>query len=116
MKKVKAFQLTAAVIISTQSVSAFANSSCYGTVSDGHLRADGSVMINPIYYPSYTQICNVKADWKDVSKDVCWGWFSQVNTAVVEARHIRVYSLTSLACDALGTYGNAPAPYYVMLN
>ncbi len=73
-------------------------------------------MINPSYYSSYTQICNVKADWKGVSKDVCWGWFSQVNTAVVEARHIRVYYLTSLACDALGTYGNAPAPYYVMLN
>lgn len=112
--KMRIFQLTAGAFLLTHAVPALAFQ-CAGTLTNVYLNDQGDVIILASYAPSYTQICNIKTDWKGISKDICWGWFSQANNAVVESRQFRVSYATSGACNTLPTYGNSPAPYYVML-
>ncbi|MEO9599812.1 hypothetical protein [Parasphingorhabdus sp.] len=114
MKK-RLLQITAGAILLATAAPAFALQ-CLGTLTNVYLNDAGAVIILPSYAPSYTQICNIKTDWKGISKDICWGWFSQANNAVVESRQFRVsYQDTSATCGTLPAYSNAPAPYYIML-
>lgn len=94
-----------------------AAASCYGTLYGAFTDKNGNIYINGSWRQNWTQICNLNSEWRDVPTQTCWSWFSQVNSAVAQSKHVRVYYVdgTSATCDQLLTYGASPSPQYVML-
>lgn len=92
---------------------------CSGKVLEAYTGSDGEIMIRSSWRGDWTMVCNLRTAWKAIDPQVCWAWFAQVNTAVAEQTTIGIYYLNlqgSGVCQALPTYGNAPAPRYVRLS
>ncbi|MEP2103982.1 MAG: hypothetical protein ABJP02_17785 [Parasphingorhabdus sp.] len=90
---------------------------CDGAITQTITYANGSVLIRGAWRNSYTQICNVKTEWKGVTPDVCYVWVSHASNAVTENKPVIVHytGLDQAECATMPNYGGSPAPAYVML-
>ncbi|MEO9599791.1 hypothetical protein [Parasphingorhabdus sp.] len=115
MKKSILTALAAGVLILPSSANA--NAFCSGTVTHTLTYVNGGVMIRSTWRNNWTQICNVKEEWKGVTPEVCYIWFSHASSAVTENKPLTVHylGLDQAECATMPTYGGAPAPYYVLL-
>jgi len=90
---------------------------CSGPITNTLTYSNGTVMILSSWRSGWTQICNVKEEWKGVAPEVCYVWFSHVSSAITEDKSMTVYytGIQQSECATMPTYGGAPAPAYVML-
>ncbi|MEO9469205.1 hypothetical protein [Parasphingorhabdus sp.] len=97
---------------------AFAAASCFGTISQVKTEDDGAVLIYSSWRTAYTQVCNLKDNWKGIDPQTCWGWFAHSSTALTENLAVRVYyaALASGDCPTLDTGSLSPAPTYIILH
>ncbi len=115
MKKLVSFILVSAALAFPSSASAVAF--CEGAITQTLTYANGGVMIRGAWRNSWMQICNVKTEWKGVTPEVCYVWFSYASSAVTENKPVTVYysTLDQAECATMPTYSGSPAPAYVML-
>ncbi|MBT2134661.1 hypothetical protein KK137_09975 [Croceibacterium sp. LX-88] len=97
------------------SSSAFAATSCSGTISNSILYNDGQVSVRASWRNDYTTICNLKSTWQGITPDICAGWLAKVDAAVTFNKPVTAYYAADLVCSALPTYGSSVAPAYIML-
>ena len=88
---------------------------CAGTLSASWIRKTGDVIIESSWRQNHTQICNIRYEWKGVPVDTCIAWVAKLDAAVTMNKRILIYYTEALSCDTMPTYGDSPAPYYVML-
>ena len=87
------------------------------TISEVLTYNDGSILIFAPWRGSYTMLCNVQTNWKGVTPNTCFAWFSTVSTAVAQQKPILVfyYDSAGVDCATMPNYANSPAPGYVKL-
>jgi hypothetical protein len=102
------------VVASAMAQPALAND-CVGTVNSSYLTIDGSVILRGTWRNDFTQICNLKTEWKGVTPDVCAGWKAMIDAALTLGRTVSLYYSPDVTCAQIPYYGGSPAPYYVML-
>ena len=90
---------------------------CNGTVTSVYTDSLGNVYVFGSYRGDYTQVCNVTSAWGAISPQTCVVWVSNLTTAVATKLPVIVFyaDLGTNTCATIPTYGNAPAPSYVML-
>jgi hypothetical protein len=95
---------------------ALADADCIGTITNTAVFGDGAVVVRGTWRSDYTQVCNVKTEWKGITPDVCSSWKAMIDAGLSLSRQVRVYYPgSSWVCSTLPTYGDAPAPQYLML-
>lgn len=94
--------------------SASATIFCSSNVKDVFVRDDGSVTFWMTDYFKFIQVCNLNTPWKGVSVNTCFSWFSSLSNAVTHAKVVSLPYDGVASCAALPSYGDAPAPLYVM--
>ncbi|WP_158703071.1 hypothetical protein [Allosphingosinicella vermicomposti] len=89
---------------------------CSGYVRSAFTDGGGNVVVSPEWHPDWLQICNLNESWKGISPQICWSWFSQIQNGMANNQtNYFYYALPSqTACNSLPTYGQAPAPGYIM--
>lgn len=99
------------------SSNAFAAAYCSGPISHTLTYASGDVLILSSWRSTWTQVCNVKQEWKGVTPEVCYLWFSKISSAITEDKSMTVYyaGIEQSECATMPTYGGAPAPGYMLL-
>lgn len=107
MKKI----ITLGLLFASSSVSAN-YFQCIGTVKNVLVYAEGYVIIDTSYRNEYTQVCNLKNDWKGVSPEACKGMLSTLLTAQSTGRNIMTY-YNQYTCETLPSYASTPASTYV---
>lgn len=117
MKNVLIILVAAFFALALSSQAHATSASCSGKLTGAYTISNGGVVIRGVWLNNWTQICNLEREWKGISPQICWAWFSQANTAVAEGKSVQVYYPpgTNMTCDQLPTYGSAPAPHYIML-
>lgn len=88
---------------------------CVGTVNSSYMIYNGAVIIRGTWRNDYTQICNLKTEWKGVTPDVCAGWKAMLDAALSLGRTVSIYYSPDVNCAQIPYYGDAPSPYYVMM-
>jgi len=91
---------------------------CTGTISSSWIDSVGNAYIAGNWRDDHTQICSVRQEWKGISPDICLSWLAKVDSSIGLSKSIIVsYSAypAGITCSTLGTYGDSPAPLYVML-
>lgn len=95
---------------------ALANVACVGTVNSTHVMSSGGVFVYGSWRSSYIQICNISTTWKGVPPEVCATWIAKADSAVSFGKIVTLYYSGTIDCSSYPTYGNAPAPVYVMIH
>ena len=109
------------VLVSGSALSRAERQYCGGTLNGVHVQKNGALVINGIWRDQWTQVCRLPvaglagAPWKGISSAVCKDWYSMIQAAVVSRSPVVVKYTNAPACSALPIYGDAPAPYYLML-
>jgi hypothetical protein len=118
MKRWALIFAAAALIVSAPTSTYAGTIYCDGTISKVLLYNDGRLMIVPSYRNDFLSVCNVQVVWNNIDTATCWGWYSILMTAKKEAKQVTVYYDSSAVstCALIPTYGNSPAPGYVMIN
>lgn len=112
----KVISAMAATILAFAPLTARADAYCSAIVTLAYTDAGGHVTIYAPWRGGWTTLCNLNSAWKGVEPSTCFGWFSVVNTAVVNGKNIKLFYADAQAnCATMPTYGDAPAPAYVML-
>jgi hypothetical protein len=88
---------------------------CDGQPTQLWVAVNGTVTFSPSYRGDHTSICSLNSEWQSVPTQTCWSWFAILSTAIANGRSVRVYYDVPYTCSTLPTYGNSPAPSYVML-
>lgn len=89
---------------------------CTGKVDDLYIVNNGLLIISTTYRNDYTAICNVSSVWNEVPTSMCKSWQAILQTAQVTNRDITLaYDASVQSCSTIPTYGNSPAPIYVMI-
>lgn len=83
---------------------------CYGTINSSYMVKNGEVIIRGTWRNDYTQICNLKTEWKGVTPDVCAGWKAMVDAALTLGRTVAIYYSPDVTCSTIPYYGDAPSP------
>jgi hypothetical protein len=90
---------------------------CRGKISHTYQTSGGDVYILGDWASNHTQICRITSVWKGVPIDVCKSWASIAVAAKLSQADVTVFyeagNITD--CKQIPTYGNAPAPGYLML-
>ena len=117
MKLKKTIFLAVGILtIGANSVPALASPQyCAGTLIASWTRKTGDVLIESSWRQNHTQICNIKYEWKGVPVDTCIAWVAKLDAAITMNKRVIIYYTEAPTCDVLPTYGDNPAPYYVML-
>jgi hypothetical protein len=106
----------AVTILALAPLTARAEAYCTAIVTQAYTDASGHVTIYAPWRNDWTTLCNLNSPWKGVEPATCFGWFSVVNTAIVNGKSIKLfYADAQTNCATMPTYGYAPAPGYVML-
>lgn len=91
---------------------------CEGWVDRVITYKTGEISIWSSWRQDWTHVCNVDASWKEVTTQVCWGWFAQLNQAVNERLYVVAWYgdlPDGSTCANLPTYHGAPSPLYVLV-
>lgn len=92
-----------------------ASQDCTGTVLSSWVNSTGDVFLSSSWRNDHTQVCNVETTWKGIPPNVCVSWVAKLDAALALGKHISIHYPEAPPCNAIPYYGNAPAPYYVML-
>jgi hypothetical protein len=88
---------------------------CSGTVLEHLVTADGTLMIRSSWRGDWTTVCGMQTSWNGVTTEACFSWFALTTAAKVHAKQVGVYYRVDVPCNAIGTYGSAPVPFYVRM-
>lgn len=88
---------------------------CSSKVSNVFLNTDGQVLAFFSARGDYLSACNVNVVWKGVTPVTCAKWLTLIHSAVARNADMIWYYNEDTACNAIASYGNAPAPGYIML-
>jgi hypothetical protein len=93
---------------------------CTGTVAQLWVDADGNVMAYTSWRADHIRMCNLNnsvstSNGIAVTPTTCMSWLSLLRTAVQNQKSTITYYVEAPSCSSIATYGNAPVPYYVML-
>lgn len=102
-------------VLSFSSASFAANTWCNGVITNSYLTANGDLVILGSWSGGYTRVCNLRTTWKSVVPEVCKGWLSMAQTAVVTQKPVIMLYSNISSCKDIPHYGGAPAPAYLML-
>ncbi len=107
----------AAAALAATPVPVQATAYCSGFVTNVLTYSSGEVMIDGPWRSDWTSICNVNQEWKGVPPQTCYLWFSNISSSITENKSVNVYypALEQAECATMPTYGNSPAPGYIML-
>ena len=116
MKRILTKMTIILAIIST-SMSANAGIRCVGKVTNAYSDFQGYVYITGTWRNDITLMCSLKVVWKGVDPIACRTWVATVMTAMAKPLNVDLYYTdpAAIACGSLGTYSDAPSPYWVML-
>ena len=88
---------------------------CYGTISALYVDAASNVFIRPSFRDNWLQICNSLSAWNGIDPGTCKVWISLATTLrVTKEQAVIWYPNDAVVCNTLPTYGEAPAPGYLM--
>lgn len=88
---------------------------CTGTVLSSWVNDVGAVLLSSSWRGDHTQVCNIETTWKGIPPNVCVSWVAKIDAALALSKRISIYYRDAPACNLIPYYGEAPAPYYVML-
>lgn len=90
---------------------------CEGNIVNLYVSSAGDVIFQADYRADYTEVCNLHGSWQGIDTETCYAWYSQLIAAQTHAKGVLLnYSTTATyTCANLPTYGNSPAPGYVMV-
>jgi len=93
---------------------------CTGTVAQLWVDADGNVMAYLSWRNDHVRVCNLNnsvmtSSGLAVTPTTCMSWLALLRSAVQSKTLTITYYVEAPACGSIATYGNAPVPYYVML-
>ncbi|WP_298334655.1 hypothetical protein [uncultured Erythrobacter sp.] len=92
-----------------------ATRACVGYVDFVYVRDDGSAYVDTTWSQSSHQVCNVKADWKGITPDLCLSWMAQLGVAIAYGKNTRIDYRDIPSCGTLPSYNSAPAPLFIMV-
>ncbi len=115
MKLINRKSLLVCVLAGAINVSHAAPQFCQTKVTDLWVDGTGNTYVFMAVLGNYVQTCNLNATWKGVAPVTCMGWMSMLRSAVSRNSDVVLNYSDAPACTALPVYGNAPAPFYVML-
>jgi hypothetical protein len=88
---------------------------CYGTIDALYVDAASNVFIQPSFRNNWVQICNSLSAWNGIDPGTCKIWIGLATTLrATRDQAVVWYASDSEACNAIPTYGSAPAPGYIM--
>ena len=97
--------------------SVFAGSQwCVGTVDLVWVDKYGTVFTRPSWRGDHIRICNLKGDDGVTDTVTCSTWYSLLSQALRDNKPTTINYTDIPSCAEIPVYGNAPVPYYVMLN
>jgi hypothetical protein len=105
--------ITAALAVLAVSLPAQADFHCSATINRVLVYQDGMVNILHTGRSDFTQICNLKGDWKGVDTITCAFWTSMLQNIKSKNGQAIFYYPGTGSCGALATYGATPAPIYI---
>jgi hypothetical protein len=89
---------------------------CSTKVTNLLVYGNGNAVVFPSARGAYVQFCNINSDWKGISPLTCVTWLSLLRSAVSRQADVTIeYASGATDCINLPTFGDAPAPSYVML-
>jgi hypothetical protein len=105
--------VTASFGVSSQTTSLW----CGGTLSNIWVDPVGNAYVFASWRGDYVRVCNVNESLGTVTPTICLTWVSLLKSAVQRKATTTIYYTGSLpaTCAQMPIYGNAPVPYYVML-
>lgn len=74
---------------------------------------NGSVNVLHTGRGDYTQICNLKGNWKNIDTVTCSMWTSMLQNLQNNNKKAEFYYNGSGSCSTLPTYTDSPAPKYI---
>jgi hypothetical protein len=95
--------------------SARADVFCNGSVAQFLVYDDGTLVVLAPWTGEWHHICSFATPYKGVSTESCYAWFSLLTAAKVHNKQIGMYFAVDTPCAQFGTYGAAPAPFYVRM-
>ena len=88
---------------------------CDTTIGDIWTTSAGAVHVRLTQFQKWVQVCNLNTPWKDIPTSVCFGWFSNLSTAVTTGKTVRFVYMYPSYCNEVPEYGDSPPAYYIML-
>lgn len=88
---------------------------CTGKILKVLTYADGQVQIYTDWRAEHLTLCNLNANWKNVSPSTCAAFFATATMAQKNDSWTTIRYSGSTPCNALPTYANAPNPFYIMV-
>lgn len=90
---------------------------CNGKIKTVWIEGNGNVYIVGTWRNGHTKICNVVSEWKYVNPESCKTWVATAQLAYASKADItiRYHRASAQSCSTIPTYGDAPAPNYLML-
>jgi hypothetical protein len=88
---------------------------CTWKVSTVWTNDGGSVLALFKERGDHLAVCSLKGDFKGIPKETCKAWNQYLTVAVVTGKSVIVQYNNAPVCSQIPSYGNAPAPAYVML-
>jgi hypothetical protein len=88
---------------------------CQTYVNQLFIIGTGDVELFSYTRSNYVQPCNINSTWKGVSPATCASWLGLARSAVARGASMLLMYSDVPSCEAIPTYSDAPAPYYVML-
>lgn len=80
------------------------------------VRSTGELLVVTEQRNDYMQLCNLNVNWNNRKPETCQQWFTQLLSAYVQQRQIRIwfsFGNEDYECNTMPTYGNTPPVTYV---
>ena len=90
---------------------------CVGKITNVLMYADGRVLIVGTWRGDYTTICSTQGNFGNIATEVCLSWYGAALKARADNTNVTIYYPNDggHTCADLLTYGNSPAPEYLLL-
>ncbi len=108
--------MSAALVLLHFSPAARADQWCQGLIRHVLTDASGNVMAVPSFRGDWVQVCSISAAWKGISVDICKSWLGTLTALSLTQRTTTMFYSGDTACNAIPSYGSAPAPGYIAIN
>lgn len=89
---------------------------CQGTVANVYIEANGDLSMYAGWRGDFIYICNINTGRGAINATTCTMWSAILLNAQLNNKPVLIFypTLTQDQCSTMPTYGNAPAPGYVM--
>lgn len=88
---------------------------CTGQVQSVLVDGSGNVAVLATFRGDWLSVCSTEAPWKGVAANTCKSWLGLLSALRISRENVLIYYSGNDPCNAIPSYGNAPAPGYVAL-